>query len=435
MDITQLKLPLLTSYLKLAMDFMVSYSASQNGDKILKEQLQTNNSWAEIATKRRVVIYGWYGIPNVGDEAILASIIADLRRLAPQLHITVFSYYPDHTLKHHDVDSALCALPILTREQKVQIRKELTKADLFILGGGGMFHTHSGRHPWLNRLALAKLLGCKTMLYVVGIDPSSTAKARWRLIWRLFSRFADLITVRDEGSQNLLLQAGVRKPITVIPDPVFRLIPSPVHKTKKILQRTLGDFQGPIISFGVGMPPYRFGPIERFKYVEIMAKAGDYVVENFNARVLLVPYDIQPGRDRELCLEVLGMMQSRERGYVLLEEHTPNDILALNDYIDLSICTRFHSLVFAIMSNTPFVSIIYQQKVEELLKEANLKEYGIGIQNLSAEHLIECINCVWIERQSLKQRLSHVALSFSDGASQAPKLAMSLLSNNMLNVI
>jgi polysaccharide pyruvyl transferase WcaK-like protein len=382
-----------------------------------------------MITNPRVAIYGWYGIPNVGDEAILASMIADLRGLMPKVHITVFSYgNPTHTLKYQNVDEAISVPPDnLSSKQKAQIRHVLSQSDLFILGGGGIFHTTSGRRPWLEKLVLAKFLGCKTMLYTVGINPSSMSKARWRLVWRIYSQFADLITVRDPGSENLLRKAGVKRFIHVIPDPVFRFKPSPISTARQILQRTLGNYQEKIVSFGIGMPPYRFGPMDRLKYVEIMAKAGDYIVEHFGARVLLLPYDMLPGRDRELCLEVLGMMQFRERGHVLLDEYPPSDILALDSQMNFAVCTRLHNHIFAISNGTPFVSIVYDQKVLELLSMTGTMERGINLNDLTVETLIKKINTVWTDENVLRQKLRQVAANFCQEALEAPKLAANLL--------
>jgi polysaccharide pyruvyl transferase WcaK-like protein len=377
----------------------------------------------------RVTIYGWYGIPNVGDEAILGSIIADLRELMPKVHINVFSYgNPKHILKYQNVNEAIWVPPHnLLPKQKAQIRHVLSQTDLFILGGGGIFHTTSGRRPWLEKLALAKILGCKTMLYTVGIHPSSMSKARWRLVWRIYSQFADLITVRDPGSENLLIKAGVKRDIRVIPDPVFRFKPSPISTARQILQRTLGNYQEKIVSFGIGMPPYRFGPMDRLKYVEIMAKAGDYIVEHFGAHVLLIPYDMLPGRDRELCLEVLGMMHIRERGHVVLDEYPPSDILALDSQMNFAVCTRLHNHIFAIRNGTPFVSIVYDQKVLELLKMTGTMECGINLNDLTEDTLIKKINAVWTDQNVLRQKLRQVGANFCQEALEAPKLAANLL--------
>ncbi|MDH3674839.1 MAG: hypothetical protein OES12_05030, partial [Anaerolineae bacterium] len=87
---------------------------------------------------------------------------------------------------------------------------------------------------------------------------------------------------------------------------------------------------------------------------------------------------------------------------------------------------------FAMMSNTPFVSIIYQQKVDELLKETNLNNFGIEFYDLNTENLIDKIDYIWTNRHSLRRKLSNVASALFEEASEAPGLAMKLLDGNAL---
>ena len=56
--------------------------------------------------KFRVGISGSYGGMNLGDEAILQSIIEQLRR-SLDVEITVFSRNPEDTLKRHRVEKAV----------------------------------------------------------------------------------------------------------------------------------------------------------------------------------------------------------------------------------------------------------------------------------------------------------------------------------------
>jgi hypothetical protein len=54
----------------------------------------------------RVGISGFYGGMNLGDEAILQSIVRELRNSLP-VEITVFSLNPKDSLSRHDVESVM----------------------------------------------------------------------------------------------------------------------------------------------------------------------------------------------------------------------------------------------------------------------------------------------------------------------------------------
>ena len=55
--------------------------------------------------ERRIVVSGYYGSKNAGDEAMLAAMLEVLGDLDPKLHITVISASPADTSERHGVES------------------------------------------------------------------------------------------------------------------------------------------------------------------------------------------------------------------------------------------------------------------------------------------------------------------------------------------
>ncbi len=83
----------------------------------------------------RVGISGSYGGMNLGDEAILQSIITQLRASLP-VEITVFTRNAEDTKQRHHVERVV-QVRDLTR---VEVLPEIQRLDLLILGGGGIFY-------------------------------------------------------------------------------------------------------------------------------------------------------------------------------------------------------------------------------------------------------------------------------------------------------
>ena len=52
---------------------------------------------------KRIVVSGYYGAKNAGDEAMLAAMLEVLGDLDPELHITVISADPADTERRHGV--------------------------------------------------------------------------------------------------------------------------------------------------------------------------------------------------------------------------------------------------------------------------------------------------------------------------------------------
>lgn len=97
----------------------------------------------------RVGISGSYGGLNLGDEAILQSIVTQLRGFG-WMEITVFSRDAKDTLARHRVERAV-AVRELSRDE---VLPEVSSLDLFILGGGGILYDE-GASVYLREVALA----------------------------------------------------------------------------------------------------------------------------------------------------------------------------------------------------------------------------------------------------------------------------------------
>ena len=54
---------------------------------------------------KHLVVSGYYGSKNAGDEAMLAAMLEVLSDLDPKLHITVISADPEDTRRRHGVDA------------------------------------------------------------------------------------------------------------------------------------------------------------------------------------------------------------------------------------------------------------------------------------------------------------------------------------------
>jgi len=82
----------------------------------------------------KVVLSGFYGFGNMGDEAILQSIIDNLRLRWPDIEITVFSFSPEETGQKHSVQSLYRGW----RRETIKKIRALREADVLISGGGGL---------------------------------------------------------------------------------------------------------------------------------------------------------------------------------------------------------------------------------------------------------------------------------------------------------
>ena len=171
-------------------------------------------------TTYKVGISGSYGGLNLGDEAILQSIITQLRN-SVDVEITVFTRNAQDTTARHHVEQVV-EVRNLT---KVEITPQIRELDLFILGGGGIFFDKEV-DIFLRELEIAHQNNVPSMVYAVGAGPLNNENSRKRVKEVLNN--VDVITVREREAKKIFEDIGVDNQIMVTADPAFLLTPEPL---------------------------------------------------------------------------------------------------------------------------------------------------------------------------------------------------------------
>lgn len=153
-----------------------------------------------------VVIFGYFGCGNLGDETNLGELVTFLRQINPQLRITVISAAPSLTAKNLGVAS-------IGKYDLRGIARIFRKADLLIGGGGSLFQDRSSLRSLFYYTSLVFLAGryrLKIFLYGQGIGPLSSRAGKLMARWALSQ--TEIITVRDQLSQLVLQNLKVSGP-------------------------------------------------------------------------------------------------------------------------------------------------------------------------------------------------------------------------------
>ncbi len=145
--------------------------------------------------KYSVGISGSYGGLNLGDEAILQSIIAQLRSLLIDVEFTVFTRNASDTSARHHVERII-EVRNLTR---TEIKPEIERLDLLILGGGGIFFDKEV-DVFLRELEIAYQSNVASMVYAVGTGPLNNDTSRKKVKDVLSN--VDVITVRSREDKK-----------------------------------------------------------------------------------------------------------------------------------------------------------------------------------------------------------------------------------------
>ena len=162
----------------------------------------------------RILVCGWLGSTNLGDELVFAGVRSLIAQTFGSPTICAVSIDPQATVRDHGVTA-------IDHRRVDRIERAARTADLVVLGGGGLIQdrTSALNLPYhLSRLGLAALGSTPLVALALGVGPLTTRLGR-RLASSL--RWASAVTVRDEPSRELL--AGLGVPAELAADAAFHL--------------------------------------------------------------------------------------------------------------------------------------------------------------------------------------------------------------------
>ncbi len=328
-----------------------------------------------------ILLSGYYGFNNIGDEAVLGGIIAGLRAEMPDAAIRVLSGDPDATEKLHGI-------PAIPRMNMRAIKTALADTELFISGGGSLLQdVTSFRSPlyYLGLLKMALQANVPTMILAQGIGPLTNPINRY--LAKVVLNKARVITVRDPGSRETLRQLGVKiPPIEVTADPSFLL---PAEETPR-LQRWLRCNIPPDRPV-IGVALREWPGTETFTAI---AAALTTFTQETGALPLLLP--MQFAEDHEVAQRCCEEMQTE--CVVLDMALTPREMLFVVSKCNFILAMRLHTLIFAVQQHIPALGLAYDPKVTDCCTFAGLAD-ALPWADITAENLLAALRDGWAKKR------------------------------------
>lgn len=359
----------------------------------------------------RIVVSGYYGSKNAGDEAMLAAMIEVLSDLDPQVNITVISTDPEDTKKRHGVHA-------VSWLSFGEISSALRHADLLVSGGGSLLqNVTSGRslYYYLGVIWLAERLGVPVMLYAQGIGPVCGGLAR--SLMRRIAGGVSLITVRDHGSFDEIESLGITKPPTeVTADPVLAIHPVDLGIGRGILKKAKADGAKPVI--GISVREWRGWD----HYKRVIAEAADQVAKELDARIVFFPMQVP---EDVRTAELIAARMERE-ATVLTDEFTTSELLSLVGNFDLLLGIRLHALIFAGVMGVPMVGISYDPKIDRFL--SSIGEIASGdLQSVTTDAVMKKMREKWEERTEFRKKNAELLAELRGLAARNAELALEFI--------
>lgn len=280
----------------------------------------------------KLLISGYYGYGNLGDEALLAGLLSGL---SARHQVTVLSGNPAATQTLHGVQAV---------HRYKGLLGALLKTDAVVSGGGGLLQDKTSSRSlryYLGVIRLARVLGKRVVVYGQSIGPLSDQGKE-----QLRRALGDVpLAVRDKASQALLASLGLDAQL--VADAALLLSPAAPQPE---------GADGPVLL------------IPRGGYPQINQNLTDLALELDRRGVPTAGMGIQPHEDDAPLQELRRHLPHLDMWHPV----TPREALEQMTRARHVVSVRLHGLILAAVAHRGFSGMVYDPKVQAFLHEAGV---------------------------------------------------------------
>ena len=315
---------------------------------------------AALPPAYQVVMCGYYGFANAGDEAILQAIHRDIDALGENIGITVLSNDPEDTRRRYGYEAVY-------RFHLWKVLRTLRRCDLLLFGGGSLLQDRTSTRSlvyYVTIIRLAERMGKKVMFYANGIGPVDRPANRRRVCRAAMG--AQCLTLRDQNSAQELREMGVDRPdLFVTADPVFTLDGVPPEDAWEILRRAGVPKDRPFLAVSIRS----WDGMDRM--IRPLARSLDRLARQGYSVVFVV---MQYPNDVAISRQVRDLME--QPAWLLDQRCSPKELMGIIGLAELVISMRLHTLIFSARMGVPLVGLIYDPKVAYYLELLEMPSGG-----------------------------------------------------------
>ena len=300
---------------------------------------------------KKVVISGYYGYGNFGDEAILYTLIQKLKEF--DADITVISGNPRFTTVNYYVKA-------VKNFSFSQVASVIRQSEVLISGGGSLLQDVTSLKSLLYYLWVI-WLGIKykkeVIIFAQGIGPVNNPAAA--ILTRQLLKRCSYVSVRDENSLNLLKKWGVDAQLVCDPIYSFPLVSGTNAR-----------------SIGVQLRDFKTMNDDLLKSIafQILKDFPDMKIEVLS---------FQDSIDLDVCNRFAQFVRdiNHDADISVVSGLTGKSLVSKLSTLDYLIGMRFHSLLLAVKFGIKSAAINYDIKVEKLADEFELPKISMTGEN------------------------------------------------------
>lgn len=307
-------------------------------------------------------LFGPYGAGNIGDDAILESLLSRHFDVGRQ-RLSIITEDPAATRRH------VSGANLVARADRAAWTRALRESGGVLLAGGTMISDSQGMEfPFgYSKPILEILLRYGVPHAMMGIGINSVTTPEGRDFFRHWYGRAKVFAVRDEHCANVLLDLGVRQEdIVVAADPVFawrppeRLAPEMLPLREEMRSRPF--------SMAVNVTHEEWK--DRGALYSEVARCCDRLARETGAGIVFFASDCRPGDRYDAAAIAVTVRQMREKCFVLpCANYRPAELASFLGGFSLVLSMRMHPLILGALGSAIPVGIIRQPKMQRVLDE------------------------------------------------------------------
>jgi len=342
----------------------------------------------KVSTERpnRFLITGWYGTETLGDKAILGGVISAIRAEHPDADIDVASMEPYVSKYTARQMPDLSIQDNLSHDQSRQRLNE-GKYGTVVLGGGPLMTIIGECTTLYEMFALGKQSGARCVVAGCGVGPLTHAERNPAILGMLNA--ADAVVLRDQASvQSARDQLGYTGEATSCIDPAAVWIheqlqanPAPPRDPNRVLL-ALREWSYP--SYASELSTEQSLAITDQYHQQVRQLI--HTLRERQSNTEIVPFCMHKyavgGDDRMFYRERFGDDEAF-MAHLDVRHRTPAEDLQTIATSGRMLTMRFHSLVFALITRTPFFALDYTRggKIRGLLEDLGMADRMVAIDD------------------------------------------------------
>lgn len=312
-----------------------------------------------------LLVAGYFGCGNLGDDAILAGLSEGLAD-AP-VDFTVLSGAPEETFRVY----GMRAIP---RRDMKMVQNAIDSCDALVFPGGSIFQDVTSVRScgyYSSLVQRAKKAKKKVAMVGQGVGPLKTFLGK-RMAVGAFQA-ADVLVVRDPSSAALLRELGVKRPALMGADMAFLLPPSSGKETASF---AVGDMKT------IGIAPRPWGK----ETGNIIKLFGEFSRMLFKSNLMPVLIEMDQAEDRNLIAEI----SKTQGGKVpdIRKLYSPMQVQDRMSRMEAVVAMRLHAGILAVSVGVPPYMVSYDPKVTSFAKMMDLPP-APAIEGLTAQRLYD----------------------------------------------